>query len=68
MNLRQNEAEFDKINDDSSDLIQVSGESRFSVSVQQVTSRFQSIQATAKVRMIKINFYLKLPVMYIYLT
>ncbi|XP_032455805.1 nesprin-1 isoform X11 [Nasonia vitripennis] len=48
VNLRQNEAEFDKMSDDSSDLIQISGESRFSVSVQQVTSRFQSIQVTAK--------------------
>lgn len=49
INLRQNEAELDKMSDDSSDLIQISGESRFSVSVQQVTSRFQSIQTTAKV-------------------
>ncbi|XP_012271233.1 nesprin-1 isoform X8 [Orussus abietinus] len=48
VNLRQNEAEFDKMSDDSSELIQISGETRFSASVQQVTSRFQSIQATAK--------------------
>ncbi|XP_018395829.1 PREDICTED: nesprin-1 isoform X2 [Cyphomyrmex costatus] len=48
VNLRQNEAEFDKMSDDSSELMQISGETRFSVSVQQVTSRFQSIQATAK--------------------
>lgn len=34
--------------DDSSELIQSSGETRISVNVQQVTSRFQSIQATAK--------------------
>lgn len=49
INLRQNEAEFDKISDDSSELIQISGETKFSASVQQVTSRFQSIQTTAKV-------------------
>ncbi|XP_014483634.1 PREDICTED: nesprin-1 isoform X6 [Dinoponera quadriceps] len=48
VNLRQNEAEFDKMSDDSSELMQISGETRFSASVQQVTSRFQSIQATAK--------------------
>ncbi|XP_012253400.2 muscle-specific protein 300 kDa isoform X14 [Athalia rosae] len=48
VNLRQNEAEFDKMSDDSSELIQISGETRFSASVQQVTSRFQSIQTTAK--------------------
>ncbi|XP_018338972.1 PREDICTED: nesprin-1 isoform X6 [Trachymyrmex septentrionalis] len=48
VNLRQNEAEFDKMSDDSSELMQISGETRFSVSIQQVTSRFQSIQATAK--------------------
>ncbi|XP_046474495.1 muscle-specific protein 300 kDa isoform X6 [Neodiprion pinetum] len=48
VNLRHNEAEFDKMSDDSSELIQISGETRFSASVQQVTSRFQSIQTTAK--------------------
>ncbi|KAK2588097.1 hypothetical protein KPH14_004158 [Odynerus spinipes] len=47
-NLRQNEADFDKMSDDSSDLMQISGETRFSSSVQQITSRFQSIQTTAK--------------------
>lgn len=46
--LRQNEAEFDKMSDESSELMQISGETRFSASVQQITSRFQSIQATAK--------------------
>lgn len=34
--------------DDSAELIQSSGETRISVNVQQVTSRFQSIQSTAK--------------------
>lgn len=34
--------------DESSELIQSSGETRISVNVQQVTSRFQSIQTTAK--------------------
>lgn len=47
-NLRQNESEFDKITDESSELIQSSGESRISVNVQQITSRLQSIQTTAK--------------------
>ena len=55
MNLRHHEAEFDKMSDDSSELIEISGESRFSASVQQVTSRFQSIQATAKVRFVIYN-------------
>ncbi|XP_008555407.1 muscle-specific protein 300 kDa isoform X6 [Microplitis demolitor] len=48
VNLRSHEAEFDKMSDNSSELIETSGESRFSANVQQVTSRFQSIQATAK--------------------
>ncbi|XP_054006700.1 muscle-specific protein 300 kDa isoform X2 [Hylaeus anthracinus] len=48
VNLRQNEAEFDRMSDESSELMQISGETRFSASVQQITSRFQSIQATAK--------------------
>lgn len=47
-NLKQNENEFDKMTDESSELIQSSGETRLSVNVQQITSRFQSIQATAK--------------------
>ena len=51
VNLRQNEAEFDKMSDESSELMQISGETRFSANVQQITSRFQSIQATAKVNM-----------------
>ncbi|KAK3930234.1 Nesprin-1 [Frankliniella fusca] len=46
--LRQNEAELDKISDESSELAQSSGESRVTVSLQQVTSRFQAAQATAK--------------------
>lgn len=54
-NLRQNEADFDKMRYDSSDLIQISGETRFSSSVQQITSRFQSIQTTAKVNL-RTNF------------
>ncbi|XP_063222936.1 muscle-specific protein 300 kDa isoform X4 [Bacillus rossius redtenbacheri] len=48
LSLRQNEAEFDKMSDDSSELVQISGETRISVNVQQITSRFQSIQSTAK--------------------
>uniref|UniRef100_A0A1B0C1F9 KASH domain-containing protein n=1 Tax=Glossina palpalis gambiensis TaxID=67801 RepID=A0A1B0C1F9_9MUSC len=47
-NLRQREMEFEKLKDESSELIQSSGETRISVNVQQVTSRFQSIQATIK--------------------
>ena len=47
-NLRQKEVEFEKIKDDSSELIQSSGETRIAVNVQQVTSRFQSIQNATK--------------------
>lgn len=46
--LRQNEADFEKMKDDTSELVQSSGETRIAVNVQQVSSRFQSIQATAK--------------------
>lgn len=53
VSLRQNEAELDKTTDDSSELIQMSGEAKISVSVQQITSRFQSIQTTAKVEYLK---------------
>lgn len=36
------------MSDDSTELMQSSGDTRISVSVQQITSRFQSIQATAR--------------------
>lgn len=48
MNLRQNEAEFDRMSDDSNELVQGSGDTRISANVQQISSRFQSVQATAK--------------------
>ncbi|XP_064211053.1 muscle-specific protein 300 kDa isoform X18 [Tribolium castaneum] len=48
LNLRQNETEFHKMSDDSTELLQSSGDSRISVNVQQISSRFQSVQATAK--------------------
>ncbi|GLH12194.1 Uncharacterized protein GBIM_16929 [Gryllus bimaculatus] len=46
--VHQNEAEIDKMSDDSSELVQISGETRISVNVQQIISRFQSIHTTAK--------------------
>lgn len=36
------------MSDDSTELVQSSGDTRISVNVQQITSRFQSIQVTAK--------------------
>ncbi|KAF5308513.1 hypothetical protein FQR65_LT06178 [Abscondita terminalis] len=46
--LKQNEAEFDKLSDQSAELMQNSGESRISVNVQQIMSRFQAVEATTK--------------------
>lgn len=48
LSLRQNENEFNKISDESSELVQNSGDTRISVNIQQISSRFQSIQNTAK--------------------
>ncbi|VEN42511.1 unnamed protein product, partial [Callosobruchus maculatus] len=48
LNLRQNEAEFDKMSDDSTELAQSSGDARISANVQQISSRFQAVQVTAK--------------------
>lgn len=48
LSLRQNEADFDKMSDDCQELMHSSGDTRISVNVQQVTSRFQSIQSTAR--------------------
>ncbi|ERL91661.1 hypothetical protein D910_08989, partial [Dendroctonus ponderosae] len=47
-NLKQNERDFDKISDDSTELVQTSGDTRISLNIQQITSRFQSVQVTAK--------------------
>ena len=58
LSIRQNEGDMDKLSDDGSDLIQITGESRLSNTVQQVTSRFQGLQTTAKVpqtKAIRIN-------------
>lgn len=48
MSLKQTEAEFDKMSDESSELVQSSGDTRISVNVQQIISRFQAIQTTAR--------------------
>ncbi|XP_039285327.1 nesprin-1-like [Nilaparvata lugens] len=48
VSIRQSEVELDKLTDDSSELVQMSGEMKISVSIQQIISRFQSIQTTAK--------------------
>ena len=46
--IGRNESDIDKMSDDSSDLMQLSGETRISVNVQQISSRFQSMQVAAK--------------------
>jgi hypothetical protein len=55
LTLKQNELEFDKMSDDATELVHVTGESRISVNIQQITSRFQGIQSTAKVNF-NLNF------------
>ena len=46
--IRKNESDMEKMSDDSSDLSVVSGETRLTVNVQQISSRFQSMQVAAK--------------------
>lgn len=48
MSSRQKETDFDKASDISSELAQSSGDSRVSSNVQQIISRFQTVQSTAK--------------------
>ncbi|KAK6636175.1 hypothetical protein RUM43_009828 [Polyplax serrata] len=48
VSLRQREPDFDKTTDVSSELAQTSGDSRVSANVQQVVSRFKTVQSTAK--------------------
>jgi len=48
-NLKEKEAEFDRMGIDGSELVQATGESRIATNVQQITSRFESVQMTAKV-------------------
>lgn len=47
-NLNEKESEFDKISDDSSDLLQDNNESRISMNAQQISLRFQSAQNATK--------------------
>ncbi|GAB0095245.1 nesprin-1 [Sergentomyia squamirostris] len=47
-NLQQHESNLDNLTDESSELIQGSGEVRLSSNIQQIISRFQSVQTTAK--------------------
>lgn len=47
-NLKEKEAEFDRMSLDGSELVQATGESRIATNVQQITSRFESVQMTAK--------------------
>ena len=51
----QNHSDVDRMSDDSTDLMGVSGDTRISVNVQQVTSRYKTIQVTAKV--FKLNLF-----------
>lgn len=46
--LKQAEVQFDKLSDESTELAQSSGESRINVTVQQISSRVQSVQATTR--------------------
>ncbi|KAL3268199.1 hypothetical protein HHI36_007324 [Cryptolaemus montrouzieri] len=46
--LSQTEREIDKLSDDINELVQNSGDSRVSVNIQQITSRFQSIQLASR--------------------
>ena len=50
LGIRQEESELEKLSDTATELSDVCAESKISVSVQQITSRFQSIQSTAKVK------------------
>nr|XP_022915902.1 nesprin-1 isoform X7 [Onthophagus taurus] len=48
LSLRQTETELDKLSDESTELVQTSGDTHISVNMQQITSRFQSVQSTTK--------------------
>ncbi|XP_057659189.1 muscle-specific protein 300 kDa isoform X4 [Diorhabda carinulata] len=48
LTLRQNETEFDRLSDNSAELAQSSGDARIANNVQQILSRFQSVQVTGK--------------------
>lgn len=49
VSLRQSEMELDKISDERSDISQLSGDTRISLNVQQITSRFRGVQNAVKV-------------------
>ena len=48
-NLRQSDGETEKFSEEGSDISHLSSETRISMNVQQVTSRYHAIQSTVKV-------------------
>ena len=53
--MRPQEEELEKLNNSSLELAEHCSDSKISVSIQQITSRFQSIQTTCKVSKISFN-------------
>ena len=47
-NLRQGEGELDRLSEDGSDVSQLSGETKISMNVQQINSRYHTVQSTVK--------------------
>ena len=54
-NLRHGEGEVERLSEDGSDISQQSGETRISLNVQQINSRYHTVQSTAKVRIKKLK-------------
>lgn len=48
-NLRQGEAEIDRLSEDGSDVSALSGDTKISMNVQQINSRYHTVQSTVKV-------------------
>ena len=61
-NLRQSEGETEKFSEEGSDISHLSSETKISMNVQQVTSRYHAIQMTVKVGRCLARFFLFLDV------
>ena len=51
-NLRQGEGELDRLSEDGSDVSALSGDTKISMNVQQINSRYHTVQSTVKVKLV----------------
>ena len=55
-NLRQGEGELDRLSEDGSDVSALSGDTKISMNVKQINSRYHTVQSTVKVKLLQYEY------------